>query len=429
MSCGGGTQRPGRTFRTASTATWWRPSPARQIEERLDSTNDAGLGRRRLGHRELVEAFLADLGRRGDAGQLSPSTVGRYRSALDHDLAYAEQPAIARATPHAAGVDRQFQLGLATFPAGRSVAPNGRPGARPRPMRSQAFVEDAARALFAWAADPARGRLLPAGFRNPFLGRARGRRSPVVDPLGEPDITAALAATFLEACDTYQLALFRPRIFFGLRASEPCSLLAEHPEDGWLRIPCLPELGYETKGKRDKRLPLVGCLGPVIAAEGRRGLLRLRRGVAEGREQPPLLGATQGELIEEYRRRCAETRSLAAARRARLRDEVLRDAGGLRYDHVEGEFTQLARRLGWPTSATLKDFRHLFATGLENGGVPESYRRYLMGHALGRAAITGSTHLNRLREHSSAALAREWPTRLAAHQRRAVKLGILSAAP
>src|SRR4051812_3579550 len=43
---------------------------ARQIEERLGCARDAGLGRRRLGHRELVEAFLTDLGRRADAGQL-----------------------------------------------------------------------------------------------------------------------------------------------------------------------------------------------------------------------------------------------------------------------------------------------------------------------------------------------------------------------
>jgi integrase len=46
----------------------------------------------------------------------------------------------------------------------------------------------------------------------------------------------------------------------------------------------------------------------------------------------------------------------------------------------------------------VKDFRHLFATALENAGVPESYRRYLMGHAPGRAALVSYTHLNRLAE-------------------------------
>jgi integrase len=402
---------------------------ARQIVERLDSSRDAGLGRRRLGHRELVDAFLADLGHRADAGQLSPGTVGRYRSALSHYLEFAEQPDVARVTPYAAGVDREFQLGFAAYLAGRYVAPNGRPGARPRPMRGQAFVEDAARALFAWAADPDRGRLLPVGFRNPFLGMARGRRAPVADPLGEPDITASMAATFLEACDSHQLTTFMPLVFFGLRASEPCYLFAEHLEEGWLRVRCLPELDYETKGRRDKRLPLVGRLGPLIGAGCRRGLLLLRRNVAEGTKRPPLLGASLAELVEEYRRRCAEGRSPDAARRVRLRDEVLRDAGGLRYDHIEAEFTGLARRLGWPASATLKDFRHLFATGLENASVPESYRQYLMGHAPGRAAITGYTHLNRLREHYEAALQREWPALLAALERRAVELGILSAAP
>jgi integrase len=135
------------------------------------------------------------------------------------------------------------------------------------------------------------------------------------------------------------------------------------------------------------------------------------------------------ELVEEYRRRCAAARSLDAAQRARLRDKVLRDAGGLRYDHIEGEFATLARRLGWPASATLKDFRHQFSTGLENAGVPEYYRKYLMGHAPGRAALVGYTHLNRLRDHYEIALQREWPALRAALEARAIELGILAAAP
>jgi integrase len=405
---------------------------ARQLEERLDHARDAGLGRRRLGHRELVEAFLDDLGRRADAGQIDPGTVRRYAAALAHYTAFAEQPAIARATPHAAGVDRAFQLAFAAFLADRRVAPNGRPGAPSRPMRGGAFVEDAARALFAWAADPGRGHLLPAGFRNPFLGRARGRRGPAGDPFGEPDVTAAMAVALLEACDAFQLPLFAPLVLFGLRAAEPCYLFREHLEGGWLRVPCLPELGYQTKGRRDKRFPLVRGLGALYdagPAAGRAGLLLLRRGVAEGRERPPLLGAALPELVEEYRRRCVAARSPDAARKSRLRDEVLRDAGGLRYDHIEGEFSGLARRLGWPAAATLKDFRHLFCTGLENAGVPEHYRRYLMGHAPGRAAIASYTHLNRLREKYEDALRREWPGLLDVVARRAGKLGLFSPPP
>ncbi|MCE9562079.1 MAG: hypothetical protein K8U57_08495 [Planctomycetes bacterium] len=64
--------------------------------------------------------------------------------------------------------------------------------------------------------------------------------------------------------------------------------------------------------------------------------------------------------------------------------------------------------LGWPPSATLKDLRHLFATTLNNAGVPDGYRRYLMGHSPGKAAILAYTHLDQLRRHYSTAIRQEW---------------------
>ena len=78
------------------------------------------------------------------------------------------------------------------------------------------------------------------------------------------------------------------------------------------------------------------------------------------------------------------------------------------YDDVQGEFEGLARRLGWSKEATLKDFRHLFCTTLENAAMPEAYRRYLMGHAPGKAAIMAYTHLNQLRQRYAEAIQREW---------------------
>jgi hypothetical protein len=40
--------------------------------------------------------------------------------------------------------------------------------------------------------------------------------------------------------------------------------------------------------------------------------------------------------------------------------------------------------------------------------VPEGYRRYLLGHAPGTAAILAYTHLNQLRQHYASALRQEW---------------------
>jgi hypothetical protein len=98
-----------------------------------------------------------------------------------------------------------------------------------------------------------------------------------------------MAVGLLRACDDYQLRLFATLIFYGLRAAEPTYLFGEHLDDQWLRVPCIPELGYTTKGKRDKRLPLFEPLKTMLG-RAKPGLLFVRRAVAEGREQCPLLG-------------------------------------------------------------------------------------------------------------------------------------------
>ena len=97
---------------------------------------------------------------------------------------------------------------------------------------------------------------------------------------------------------------------------------------------------------------------------------------------------------------------------------MLKDAGGITYDHVEGEFKKLARRLKWPAKATLKDLRHLFATAMANAGLPEPSRQYLMGHSPTSAAISVYTHLNRLREQYLKAVEAEWAPLLEILRRR-----------
>lgn len=397
---------------------------AREIDERITTRRTAGGGTaKRVGHADLVDRYLADLARRADAGEVDPKTVQRYAGALRHYIVFTAQPQVVKRYPAAATVDREFRLQFAAFLATREVTGNGRHG-NARRMRSPQFVLDAVRSLFAWACDPDRGKLLPDGFRNPFL--RSGARAPVLkgDPLAAPDVTLPMAVELVRACDAFQLRLFAPLLVFGLRAAEPCVLFAEHLRDGWLSVPCVPELGLLTKGRRDKRFPLLERLEPFwkLFRDGKeKGLLLERRSVAEGREQVPLRGASLAELIGEYRSRCDRANAKTAADRTRVRDGVLRDAGGLDYDHVQGESARLADGLEWPAAATLKDLRHLFATTLNNAGVPEGYVRYLMGHAPGKAALVAYTHLDQLRRHYAAALETEWAPLLdAINQRVAV---------
>jgi hypothetical protein len=230
------------------------------------------------------------------------------------------------------------------------------------------------------------------------------------DPLAEPDVTLAMAVNLVGACDAFQFRLLVPMLLFGLRASEPCFLFREYAAGDWLRVPNIPDLDYRTKGRRDKRFPLIDELALFWdwwRSGSSVGLLYERRLVAEGRESAPLRGAPLAELIAEFRRRCGQASHGATGRR-RLRDHVLRETGGLTYDHVGHEFAAVARRLDWPKEATLKDLRHLFATTLGNAAMPEGYRRYLMGQAPGRAAVVAYTHLNQLRRHYAEAVRREW---------------------
>ena len=144
---------------------------------------------------------------------------------------------------------------------------------------------------------------------------------------------------------------------------------------------------------------LIGCGGSNTSP-----LVFVRRPVFDGRERPKLTVTNLKELVEEFRRRCNGHGVTTAADREAIRDAVLRDAGGLNYDQIEHEFRALACTLGWPPAATLKDFRHLFSSCLENSGVSLYYRRYLMGQSPGRTAITTYTHLNQVRGQYQKAL-------------------------
>jgi integrase len=373
-------------------------------------------------HSELVERFLEDLARRAEAGEIDPRTVARYTSSLGHYLAFAGQPEIASSYPYITGVNRTFQLKLAGFLKQRTITSNGHPHTPRRPMKNSIFVEDTVRAMYQWAADPERGHLLPDGFRNPFLSAARPRRELAPDPVGVPDISMEMAGQFLEACDAYQLPLFATIVLFGLRAAEPAHLFQESLRDGWLQVPCIPELSILTKGRRNKTLPVLPLLNKLLLQERHQGLIFLRRNVLESREDAPLANASLSILIEEFRSRSTRNgcNGICSMEKLDLRNQILKEAGGLCYDQIEAEFQRVARKLGWPRIATLKDFRHLFSTSLENAGVPLYFRQYLMGQAPTNAPITTYTHLapEKIRNHYDRAIQQEFQPVLGALQRR-----------
>ena len=147
---------------------------ARQIDERLEYFRSAPGVAAKTQHSTLVEEFAADLRQRADAGEIDPRTVRRYESALEHYRRFIAEPEIARQFPHISLVNREFALKLAAHLRSLQVPANGHANSPSRPMRRPDYVVDVTRAMFDWAADPQRGKLVPEGFYNPFLPAVAG---------------------------------------------------------------------------------------------------------------------------------------------------------------------------------------------------------------------------------------------------------------
>ena len=399
---------------------------AREIEERLKHFRSSGLGRGKLKHHSLLELYQSHLQRRADAGEIDPKTVRRYASALEHYRCFVDQPLILTTYPSATNVNRELVLQFQSHLKNLQISSNGHPNTEKHTMVSSDYVLDVVRGMYIWAADPDRGNLMPSGFRNPFQGKFRQTESVAPDLFGEPDITVPMAVEFLKTCDSYQLQLFSLLIFYGLRASEPCFLFRDNlTSDGWLKVVCLPQISYRTKGRRDKRLPLLEPVRILFEKHPRHteaGLLLHRRSVWEGIEKSPLLSYSLDEITKEYTRRCRKSTNLSAEQGIQIRDQLLQEAGGMKYDHIENEFRRLADQLSWPAEATLKDFRHLFSTAMMNAGMPEYYRKYLMGHAVSKSAISTYTHLDQLREHYLKASQRQFLPLIEVFTRRSKEL-------
>jgi hypothetical protein len=382
---------------------------ARQIEQRLNDYRSSGQVSRRLNHEEIVALFREDLARRADAGIIALATSKRYDSALDHYLAYARRPHVLAAYPIAMRVDRSFALEFGAFLGALMISPNGRIGGDRVKMKGQAFVLDAVRAVFEWAADPDRGNVMPAGFRNPFRRNVIARRKVAKDMTGDPDITVEMSAAFLDACDDWQLRLFSPLVFYGLRPSELIYLFHERRTDDFLDVNCVEGLAHMTKGKRNKRLPIFPEMRRLLAGDDPTavtGFVFRRRDAAEPDDRPPF-AASLVALAAEFERRCQTAREVDAAAIQSIQREIISEAGGLTYKMIQGEFAKIAKLLKWPRAATLKDFRHACNTALANGGMSDHERRYLLGHDPGQGAIVHYTHLSKLTEHYQAAAERE----------------------
>lgn len=374
---------------------------AREIDDRIINYRRSGTNAGRTTHGELVGHFIEHQRRRAMAGEIAEETCERYRTALEHYLTYVRTTA-SPSVDAVNKVDNEFVLGFEAFLQRTQVSPNGHANTRKRTLKSTQYVISTVRSMFLWACDPNRGAILGDGFANPFANVSRRTNCVARDLFGEPDITVEMAGSFLRECDSFQLPIFSLLVFYGLRPSELTYAFRESLTPEWLSIVCHPELSYFTKGRRDKRLPLLPPIRTLLrdSKQHKAGLLFQNRRVHEGKVTPRLIAADMPKLVAEYQ----ALRTDSSLTKSRAKTLLLIEAGGLTYDYIQNEFKKIARKLDWPKAATLKDFRHLFNTEMQNAGMPEFYRRYLLGQSPGRSALVNYTHLNDLRRQYESAV-------------------------
>jgi integrase len=333
------------------------------------------LRQRFLDHHELV-------------AHSSLATVSRYRAATQHLVDYIRAGKKLRAHE----LDGEaFAIHLRKL----WVSPNGHPNSARRPLREKGirFILETCRAMYAYAA---KRRHLPPYAENPFAGigskqRWSTDRKPifVFDQNGESNFFQDLTPWFWPL----QFLLAKT----GLRPGEAVHLLIEDLDlpAGWLKVCNKPELGWCSKTRRERSVPLIQELVDAlhcVIGNRRAGPVFLRpKFCAEGLI---VAGAGYRQLAGEIERRIrtAEAEStirLSDARRARICRSVWQEAGAVSCDGVRTAFIQQAQIAGFSHATCPKSWRHTFATLLQDANVDPLIRQLTLGHSPTVAAIGG----------------------------------------
>ncbi|MFQ5425409.1 MAG: tyrosine-type recombinase/integrase, partial [Phycisphaerae bacterium] len=314
----------------------------------------------------------------------SLATIRRYRAATQHLVDFASGPDGFRSA-HELDTQR-FAHHLRTVP----VSSNGHANTPKRLLRDKGvqFILGACRSLYSFAA---RRRVLPPYFENPFseLGIERLQ---VEDAKSIHVFSSVEAAAFLEACDDWQFPIFFALCQTGLRPGELVHVLIDDAdlERRVLHIRCRPTLGWQTKTRNERIIPIL----PVTAEVLRRvigtrsaGVLFRRRRFTDG-ERPPL-GDRDARALEQALRertvrfRKGHHREPSRLERSDLARRLWSDAGMIRPSRLRLAFMQVTGRIGLGHVTAPKTWRHTFATTLQDANVDPLIRQQVMGHSPG----------------------------------------------
>jgi integrase len=316
----------------------------------------------------------------------SVATIRRYRAATDHLVRFVENgSAVKSADGVALSTAEQFARYLRRVKA----SPNGHPNTAPRTLRDKGviFILETCRAMFNYAA---KHRHLPPYHENPFA-QIELDRIPIEDAKPIELFTPEQETAFWIACDRWQFPIFLTMALTGLRSGELVHLLL--PDDiDWearvIRVRNKPDLGWRTKTRNDRDIPIVAELIDVlrrIIRDRQTGPLFLRRRFMTGQEVPVLLNCNRQQLAMELGRRSeALGEERTRFEETRIAKSAWRDAGAIKETTLRVEFMQVTEKIGLTHVTCPKLLRHMFATSLQEANVDPLIRQELMGHASGR---------------------------------------------
>ncbi len=182
----------------------------------------------------------------------SLATVNRYGSATQHLVQFSERGGARPLLAQDVRADA-FVRHLRTT----RISPNGHAHTQRRPLRDKGvrFILETCRSMYGFAG---RQRRLPPYADNPFAALG-GKRIRIEDAKRIFVFDERTELSFLQAADDWSLPIHFVLAKTGLRPGELTSLLIEDIDlaGGWLRVQNKPELGWRTKTRRERQVPLI----------------------------------------------------------------------------------------------------------------------------------------------------------------------------
>lgn len=321
----------------------------------------------------------------------SLATINRYGTATQHFVEYVAS------LPRPAMAHEISATGFASYLRSRRVSPNGHGHTALRPLRDKGvqFILETCRSMFAFAQ---RQRHLPPYATNPFADLQLDRMK-IEDSKAIFVFDAATERRFLAAALYWEFPIHFTLAKTGLRSGELCHLLIEDLDlsNGWLLVRNKPELGWSTKTRYERSVPLHPVLRDVlqhVIGDRKAGVVFLRPKFVRNSPRAGLDRAGLGRLLTTQANMRGE-RSVLTLRRTqqRLARKLWQDAGALDPDQIRNSFIRIAGRCGLTQATCPKSWRHSFATMMQDTNVDPLLRQITLGHqpsgAGGALGMTG----------------------------------------